>query len=148
MSMTHSQKTNIHPNELQEYTFPVVGTSYRQGAYEHCARSSTGVPLELKADPTNAFDKYAIEVYLDDVFIGFVPNKGYSCSKCWSHVESNLWACSNCGAPNKEFVEGGLARRLTERDILNQKFGCYISKLNVLSKSVPVTAKLVAANIY
>lgn len=126
----------------QEFEFPVVGTQYVEGAYDRCVAVSPGTPLELVQDPQNPYDTDAIEVHLDGVRIGFVPNSGYSCSDCWYPVDPRTYTCVNCGQ-DKFIIKKGLATRIAKLGTFLHNYGCLVEKVVPSSKSVPIHAKLI-----
>jgi hypothetical protein len=131
---------------MHEVSFPVVGTAHIKGAYDVCVQSSN-IPVDLEPDPENSYDAYAINVMVNGIHVGFVPNAGYTCSNCWSHADPYSFSCRKCGVENDSFIKGGLARRLKEKGILDSKYGCFVAKVNPLSKSQPITVKLVSTDI-
>jgi len=138
MTMTPSLKTN------QTFKFVVVGTSYIKGAYLQCISAESGIPLELRSEPDNEYDKDAIGVYLDDMKIGYVPNQGFSCSNCWAPMDPKTYACKECGE-HEHIVERGLATRLTNLKVLESKHGCVITEIKEKQKSAPLSVTLVTA---
>jgi hypothetical protein len=52
--------------------FHIAGFAYYEGALVF-DKLKIGTKLKLVAEPTNAFDKNAVEIYLDDTKLGYVP---------------------------------------------------------------------------
>lgn len=54
--------------------FGIAGFSYYEGAiaFKHL---EIGSILTLKQEPTNTYDKYAIEIYYKDLKLGYVPRQ-------------------------------------------------------------------------
>lgn len=102
--------------------FRVAGTNYVSWTPQLKDRLVSGAVLKPLHDP-----RYpnSLALYLFGDLIGYVPNKGKSCSACrpMSPVGSRDKACRKCGAGAFHFVEGGLAFRLTKRDANSKE--CY-----------------------
>lgn len=114
--------------------FPVVGSNYLPGALALISGSSVGEILELKPDPDNSYDPLAIKVLYKNTHIGFVPNKGRTCSNCWSAVASTDDYCAACDAGYDSIQEGGLAFRIHKQGILKRQYSCVIDTLDLSSK--------------
>jgi len=107
--------------------FPVVGTQYLDTyANDYAKLLKPGTPVELVPEPDNAYDKYAIMVVVDDIHIGYVPNKGYSCKECACPVDSFGYACKNCGSAYN-IVQGGLAMRIILSNVL-ENYVAYVEE--------------------
>lgn len=54
--------------------FGIAGFSYYEGAiaFKHL---EIGTVLTLKREPTNTYDKHAIEIYYNDLKLGYVPKQ-------------------------------------------------------------------------
>ena len=52
--------------------FPVAGFSYYEGVLAFDALKIGGL-VQLKPDPGNHYDKYAVEIYHEDHKLGFIP---------------------------------------------------------------------------
>lgn len=68
------QPTQARPTVVKTMVnrFPVAGFQYYQGesVINHLCR---GDALTLRAEPTNPYDYYAVEIYADRVKLGYVP---------------------------------------------------------------------------
>jgi hypothetical protein len=119
----------------EEIKFPVVGTYYIEGAESYLLGVQEGIPLELKAEPDNPHDQYAIMVFCDGRHVGYVPNRGVTCTNCWSSVKGGSNLCT-CGHTWDSFVQGGLAFRLHKTGIMDGKkeYICYLDRLTLDSK--------------
>ena len=137
--MTPSQASHSLFN--QEFSFPVVGTPYVESGYENCLEATPGTLLELVREPDNKFDPDAIMVKLFGEKIGYVPAKGYSCSKCWDIIDPHTYTCVNCGK-DEHIVKKGLASRLVHLNALSYRYVCAVETVSPGSKSAPITAKL------
>lgn len=125
--------------------FPVVGTAFLVGAVFTAQLLQEGAILNLIAEPENKFDKNAIKVlaFSNSEHIGYIPNKGMSCSHCWTHISLKDTGCPNCGAGWDFVIEGGLATRLIMTQALTKDFACYVKSINKEDRFSPIKAKLV-----
>lgn len=123
--------------------FPVVGTRFTEMGFNSIDKLIVGSVLTLSHDKDNLFDHNAIKVLSGTTAIGFIPNKGYSCTGCWAHVGVNDNMCSTCGACWDFIVAGGLATRLLRNQSLTKDYGCYVKEINLLDKFAPIKAKLI-----
>lgn len=130
-----------------KYIFPVVGLNYSSNLSSKLPSLKVGVPVTLRKEPSNPFDSQAIMVLVDDVHLGYVPNRGQSCSRCWRSVRKTDLSCKNCLAGNEDFVIGGLAVRLANLDILNKECSIYISNL-VVSGQLSIEVTLIVGEKY
>lgn len=62
----------------------VAGTEYRkkntEKAYDLVSSNTTDMhtdKVRLELEPENKHDKYAVKIYIYDIFVGYVPKKGY-----------------------------------------------------------------------
>ena len=131
--------------QSKEFDFPVVGTGYKEGAYEIASTLSVGSVLGLVPEPDNPYDVFAIKVCFKGACLGYVPNKGFSCAKCWSAIDPKFYTCKTCGGGGDNFVKGGLATRISQKGLLELPHGCYVSAVNVQSKTTPLMAKIATA---
>lgn len=122
----------------ETYSFPVVGSVYFSEIQTIKDELKEGVFLNLVHEPTNPFDTDAIAVFFKETHIGYIPNRGISCSKCWSYVSSKDYYCKKCDASNAEFIKGGLATRLIQSKAFFKDKFCYISKVNPDAKNILV----------
>lgn len=125
---------------MKEYETPVLGTGYLPGAGRFCNSLRVGTPIILKREPDNKYDSSAVAVYVDDTHIGYVPNKGYSCSECWGPIDKQFFVCKVCGSD--KVVSGGLATRLTNVNAVEQAQG-YISQNLGEDVQNPVKIKII-----
>lgn len=125
--------------------FPAVGTNYIAGALHTVSLLTKGAVLKLVHEPTNQYDSNAIKVmaFADSEHIGYVPNKGMSCSHCWNHISLSDTGCPSCGAGWDFVVKGGLATRLIQTKSLDSDHGCYVKEIDSNDKFSPVKVKLV-----
>lgn len=126
---------------MLDITFPIVGIKYAQDVDKLEYLLSEGTHLTLVSEPTNIVDSNAIKVmaYDNSEHIGYVPNKGYTCSHCWNPIDLEN-GCLQCGT--WEFViVGGLATRLTKTDAL-KKYVCFVQKLQLENKFSPAIARI------
>jgi hypothetical protein len=121
--------------------FPVVGSNYTT---VDLTTLLDGEELTLVPEPTNQYDQYAVAVYRNTEKIGYVPNKGRTCTECWSSVPSRSDTCPKC-LDYENVVEGGLAFRMTSLNIFSKNHLCYIQKID-LSNSMPIQATLLIDN--
>lgn len=54
--------------------FSIAGFSYYEGVIAF-KNLEIGTILSLKREPTNTYDKYAIEIYYKDLKLGYVPKQ-------------------------------------------------------------------------
>ena len=54
--------------------FSIAGFSYYEGAIAFKSLE-IGTTLTLKPEPTNTYDKHAIEIYFNDLKLGYVPKQ-------------------------------------------------------------------------
>lgn len=132
--------------DRDEFEFPVVGSKYLDGADWLIGYLQIGDRLEL-VSATGNNDPYALYVTSAGEPIGYVPNKGTSCGKCWEPVHTHETWCRNCRATWSEFVKCGMAGRFCEKGILQQKYTCFVSDINEHDRFAQVTATLVLSNI-
>lgn len=126
------------------FIFPVVGTVYSKGGVLMARLLHEGNFLKLVAEPDNVKDRNAIKVIaFGDEEIGYVPNRGMSCSNCWSAIKTDDQFCPQCNADWGSFIEGGLATRLTKLDILSKPHVCLVDSLDKISEFSIVKAKLI-----
>jgi hypothetical protein len=125
--------------------FPVVGTNYIDGAALTVSLLHEGAPVQLVPEPTNQFDSNAIKVmaFANSEHIGYVPNKGMSCSHCWTPITLKETGCPSCGAGWDFVVEGGLATRLLKTKVLEGNYGAYVKAITVGERFSPVRVKLI-----
>ena len=125
--------------------FPVVGSPYCEGGLLMAHLVSEGAILQLVHEPTNKFDSNAIKVMAFDgtEHIGYIPNKGFSCSVCWTHMDLRGTGCPSCGASWDFVVAGGLATRLVMTKSLEKGLACYVKSVDKNNKFSPIVAKLV-----
>lgn len=62
----------------------VAGTEYRkknaEKAFDLVLNNTTDMhtdKVRLELEPENKHDKYAVKIYIYDIFVGYVPRKGY-----------------------------------------------------------------------
>lgn len=128
---------------MRDIETPVVGAQYLPGAIDYCRALQAGVPVTLEHDPENKFDNCAVKVIVNDVEIGFLPNKGYSCSVCWAPVDSKQFVCKECSSDLIE--KGGVATRLVRGNRLNSSLAAYITNVNLTSETTPIVIKIVSS---
>lgn len=105
-------------NDLLEC--PIVGTNYTNYQKD----LTFGSLCTLAPEPTNLYDANAVAVFdMDEVKIGYLPNRGNSCADCYNPVKKNTNCCSVCGCFDS--VKGGFAfrhlRMMRQCDVV-----CYI----------------------
>ena len=125
--------------------FPVVGTGYIDGAVLVAQLLQEGAILTLEAEPENKFDPNAVKVlaFEKGEHIGYIPNKGMSCSHCWTHISTTDTGCPNCGAGWDFVVAGGLATRLVMTKSLEKGVACLVKCVDQKDKFSPVRAQLI-----
>lgn len=103
-------------------SFPIVGTKWCSVGESFVQALPIGTYIELEPDPDNQADKTgcAVKVLADTYHIGFVPNRGYTCSNCWTVVTKNDLFCKECNADCACFIIGGVATLLT-KGVFNKK---------------------------
>lgn len=121
--------------------FPVVGTTYARESILKLLQEGDVLLLDPQTD--NPYDKDAIMVKAGDEYIGYVPNKGYSCSNCLSHVGIEDGYCKKCEFPSSYFVKGGLATRLRLSNALSKAHVCYVKESGKSDKFSSIMAKLI-----
>lgn len=52
---------------------PIVGMNWRPGARELLDRADAGTQLTLKREPDNKYDKNAVQVWLGEHNVGYLP---------------------------------------------------------------------------
>lgn len=127
--------------------FPVVGTQFSEGGVAFARLLKPGEVVELRPEPDNAHDPDAIQVLLNSVSIGYVPNKGFSCSNCWSHMSPAQDHCEKCEAGFDYMVQGGLATRLNRTNLFKKQYACYVDKIDLHSKTIAVYLKLITEQL-
>lgn len=56
----------------------------------------SAIPVKLVGEPSNKFDRYAVKVFLADVFIGYIPKP----------INVDIWALKDGGLkPSAELVQ-------------------------------------------
>lgn len=121
-------------------SFPIVGTAY-------CNPSSIqdleeGMILQLVSEPENIYDSDAVKVLYNGIHVGYVPNRGFTCTNCWMYFPSKAAYCS-CGASWDQVIAGGLATRLTKTKALLRSYACLVATVDNTSYVPKVTVKLV-----
>ena len=122
--------------------FPVVGGRYTSN-FEWSKHILCGSPLDLIAEPDNPVDKYAVKVLHAGRHIGYVPNKGQSCSHCWRHVPAGESSCPYCYSGFDMLVEGGLARRILGANVLKREHATTVIEVDQFDNAVPVKGRLI-----
>jgi len=125
---------------MKECETPVLGTGYIPGALSFCQTLPVGTPVKLVREPDNPYDPFAIAVFVDGRHIGYIPNKGYSCSECWGPVDIRLFVCKKCGSD--QVVSGGLATRLTNANLIENSEG-FISENLGENVQTPVKIRVI-----
>lgn len=123
--------------------FPVVGSKYFNFDLLGLKEGDT---LDLVPQPDNEHDPYAVRVLSSGKQVGFVPNKGQTCTACWSGVGSRSEGCSKCGS-SWNIVNGGLAYRLQESGALSKNYSVLIVNLDRDSINIPITASIIIEGI-
>lgn len=129
-----------------ELKFPIVGSKFTELGEYYATLLKPNEPLELIPEPDNAYDKNALAVYYGNIHLGYVPNIGITCTKCWTSVNKyQYYMCTECGT-NKYLVEGGLATRIINQLLNNQEINLAVVVYDVRENSkTPVMVKLVTA---
>jgi hypothetical protein len=67
---------------------------------------------ELEALEDNPYDEHAIGIYLGGTLIGYVPNQGHTCPRCYTDYgkASKTWWCNYCSYQGP-FLKTGMASR-------------------------------------
>ena len=119
--------------------FYVAGIWY--SGYEGYAKTlEVGTPLQLIPEPDNQYDPDAIAVYCT-YKIGYVPNKGYTCANCNGAIALSSSCCPKCNS--EEWIKGGLATRIKLSKVLDQEYGCCITKNAQVGDRTNIFATLV-----
>lgn len=121
--------------------FPVVGTNLSDAAALEILKEGDVLALEPQTD--NSYDSDAIMVTAGGRFLGYVPNKGYSCTNCISYVDTSDGYCRKCQYPSEYFIKGGLATRLRLSNALNKPHVCYVKAVDKENKYSAILAKLI-----
>ena len=107
--------------------FPLIGSRYIPGALDFINTIVVGnEPVELVPEPDNIHDPETIKVYVYNTFIGYVPNKGYTCKHCGGSFDFDTVSCINCCYT--DFENGGVAHRLHRLDIFNSNYQAICEK--------------------
>lgn len=99
--------------------FVIVGSRYRDGYPGFLGSVREGMPIELVHNPMNPYDQYAVEVHIDGMWVGFLPQTGSACLDCgepWGWTANLPVGCVRCGSENQG--KGGLAFMLVKQDLL------------------------------
>lgn len=107
-------------NERDTLFFPVVGRHWMSEAVK-ALDIPEGDPLWLFHDPDSLYSD-AINVMWGSHHVGYVPNRGWSCSSCWTGVPARAKCCPRCGLCT--LVPGGLATRIFGRKLLDSPQYC------------------------
>jgi len=126
--------------------FPVVATKYCNVDLDFIKSIELGEYVELIPEPDNKVDSNAIQVFILNHKVGYVPNRGVSCSICWSGVGGKDNFCTKCGANNEHFVPGGLATRMIMAKIFEKDYSCYVESLDFFNEHMPITVGMVVAH--
>lgn len=132
---------STQPVDRVEFEFPVVGTAYTAFDVVNTALQP-GTPVELRPEPDNEYDQYAVAVYWCGDKLGYVPNKGYSCPRCFTpvaHTGNYEPLCDVCGVRG---VAGGMSYRLSGRQIFPDKYVAYVTELFTDNPRVPIRLKV------
>ena len=121
--------------------FPVVGGKYTPN-FEWSKKIGIGSLLELVPDPGSEFDSYAIKVIQAGKWIGYVPNRGRSCTHCWSPIYSGDHYCSACGSGYEMITTGGLALRMHMIRLFDKNYAVTVTDVDPLDKENPVKVRL------
>jgi hypothetical protein len=112
---------------LDRIAFPLVGANHIPGALDFIKTIVAGnEPVQLIPDPENIHDPEAIKVYVYNTFIGYVPNKGYTCSHCGGSYNQDTSRCNDC--EYSDYEVGGVAHRLHKLGILNSNYEAICEK--------------------
>ena len=75
----------------------VAGTEYRkknaEKAYDLVSNNTTDMhtdKVRLELEPENKHDKYAVKIYIYDIFVGYVPRRGYRKLRSMLHSEKYI----------------------------------------------------------
>ncbi len=110
--------------------FPVVGVKYSHLSPGFLNAIQIGAVVFLKPEPDNRFDQYAIQVVIDGTPIGYVPNKGYTCTNCWTRWDPEYSYCVKCNSGEELVAKGGLAFRLIGSKAMKTDLVGFISQIN------------------
>lgn len=126
------------------FEFPVMGTNYTglESMLIEAESQLRNTPVDLIPEPDNSFDPYAIGVWLGTDKIGYVPNRGNSCTQCFSYVLVHDHSCSKCGALYETFTtdgKSGLAWRLINRKVFEQDVVAFISDVKIKNDKLQIT---------
>lgn len=113
-----------------------VGTQFLPKAVDYARRLREGTPVALVPEPSNPHDPDAIRVVVDGFTLGYVPNRGHSCARCWGSVDKRLLVCRECGSD--EVVEGGLATRIKGSKLLDGHWAAIVESVDDASESAPL----------
>lgn len=127
--------------ERDTFEFPVVGTPYTEVPSKFIESLESGTLVKLVPEPDNVYDEYAVMVFIEDVRVGYVPNKGLSCPKCAIPVRYNQTFCT-CPECGEEAVKGGMAFRLHVREAFPDNYACFVEKVDPSDERVPIRLKL------
>lgn len=117
----------VDPQTHDSFEFPVVGIFYRNGLPDGWLTTLVeGRLVNLVPEPDNHVDPYAVKVMIDDLHVGYVPNRGLSCPKCLIPVAHKSDVCFECGSNS---IRGGLAYRLTMREAFPNNYVCFLDRL-------------------
>jgi hypothetical protein len=111
--------------------FPVVGIKFVEdpvAAAEFLAVAATCAGRVLLVESEEPSDPMAVRIVADApsaVHCGWAPQRGWSCANCWRAVPISDNHCRWCYSAN--LVEGGLARRLRERGVIDD--GMYLATI-------------------
>lgn len=114
--------------------FHVVGVKFLPPqSYVELQSLKEGDFLDLVAQPDNVFDPLAVGVFSNGIQVGFVPNKGYSCPRCYKPVDLKSPACALCGETG--VATYGLAGRLTKGKFLEESVKVFVTGVDDVRKN-------------
>ena len=134
------------------FEFPVVGAQYQPGGLDLSYKLKVGEILTLVADGNNPKhnDPDAIQVQARGEVIGYVPNRGNSCTICFSHVGNIDNFCRHCNATPEYFTnngKSGMAWRLNRLKVFERGQICTVLAVDGLEPVIPVKAELILEGI-
>lgn len=109
---------SIGYNDPKHIKFVVVGSRYRTGYPGFLVDVGEGDPIELVHAPDNPWDPYAVEAWINGIWVGFIPQGGSACLDCGEPFDqhSRYPRCTKCGS--ESIGKGGLAFRLVKQELL------------------------------